>query len=438
MFEHLKLKAQVIAHTQRYRGGISVAVSGGCDSMALLALLAALQREVEFTLTLLHVNFGLRGAESDRDQQHVQAEAHTRGLPCRVHRVTAADLVLRQGRSLQEWARLIRQRELRHYCATHDCIAALAHHRDDLAETALYRLIRGVNVAQLPGMVQFDPPFWRPLLTLPQACLRSFCARQGIAYRTDSTNKKNSYARNRIRNLVMPQLTALHHDAAQHIITACEQAQALQAEAERELRVRWAKELQRGELNTEGLLQLPTCKASILLRLLLGNVSQATLAEVLVKITRGEEFSRQLRRGWRLVCERKKLKLRPCRDGIKLARKQQYEQIVRQTRLYFILESGARAETSDGLCVQADAGARQSMRYRLHRPTRREMRQWQGTSLRQSSLPRGVYVCKDNAGQQQLLNERGELLARKKLQCLSAGNSQDNLLESRLMAGDST
>ena len=186
------------------------------------------------------------------------------------------------------------------------------------------------------------------------------------------------------------------------------------------------------------MLQLPTCKATILLRLLLGNVSQATLAEVLAKITRGEEFSRQLRRGWQLVCARQKLKLVPCRDGIKLARKQQYEQIVRQTRLYFILESGARAETSDGLCVQAEAGARQSVCYRLHRPTRREMRQWRGTSLRKSSLPRGMYVCKDSAGQQQLLNERGEVLARRKLQFLSAGNSQDNLLEARLMAGDST
>ena len=438
MFEHLNLKAQVIAHTQRYRGGILAAVSGGCDSMALLALLATLQGELEFTLTVLHVNFGLRGAESDRDQQHVQAETRARGLSCRVHRVTAADLALRRGRSLQEWARLIRRRELRHYCATHNCIAALAHHRDDLAETALYRLIRGVNVAQLPGMAQFDPPFWRPLLTLPKACLRSFCARQGIAYRTDSSNRKNSYARNRIRNLVMPQLMELHHDAAQHIITACGQAQALQAEAERELRVRQAKELQRGELSTAVLLALPACKATILLRLLLGNVTQATLTEVLAKITRGEEFSRQLRRGWRLRCERQKLKLVPCRDGIKLARKQQYEQILRQTRLYFILESGARAETSDGLCVQAEAGARQSVCYRLHRPTRREITQWRDADLRKSSLPQSMYVCKDDTGQQKLLNERGELLARRKLQFLSAGNSKDNLLESRLMAGDST
>ncbi len=436
MFEQLELKAQVIALTRRYQGGVVAAVSGGCDSMALLALLAELQREVEFTLAVLHVNFGLRGAESDGDHQHVQAESQARGLPCHVHRITAADLGQRRGRSLQEWARLVRQRELRHYCATHNCIAALAHHRDDLAETALYRLIRGVNVAQLPGMVQFDPPFWRPLLTLPQACLRSLCARQGIAYRTDSSNNNNSYARNRIRNLVMPQLTALHHDAAQHIVTACHQAHALQVEAERELRQRWGQELQQGELSCTALRELPTCKASILLRLLLGNVAQVTVTQVLAKIASGEKFCRQLRRGSRLVGDGQKLRLVPGIDGVKLPRKRQYEQIVQQTRLCFILESGARAETSDGLCVQADAAARQSVCYRLHRPTQREMVRWQGKGWRKSSLPRGAYVCRDGSGQQKLLNARGELQAMLKFS--STGNCVNNLLESRLMAGDST
>lgn len=413
MFKHLQLKAQVAAFKQRYRGGIVASVSGGCDSMALLALLVALQREVEFTLAVLHVNFGLRGAESDGDQQHVQKMAQEWSLSCHVHRVTEADLAQQQGRSLQEWARLVRQRELRHYCATHDCIAALAHHRDDLAETALYRLIRGAAVAQLPGMVQFDAPFWRPLLTVSKACLHSFCTRQGIAYCTDSSNKDNSFARNRMRNLIMPQLAALHHDAAEHIIAACTQAQALQAETERELHQQWAKELAQGELDVVVLRELPCGKASILLRLLLGNVSQQMVAKVLAQIGRGEKFSQQLRSGVKLVSDRQKLRLMSCVDGVKVARRQQYQQIVRQTRLCFILESGARAETSDGLCVQADAAARQSMCYRLHRPTQREKVCWRGRSvpLRELRVPHTSYVCTDVAGRQRLLNERGQCLA---------------------------
>ena len=412
MFEHLQLKAQVTAFQPQYRGGIVAAVSGGCDSLALLALLAALRREVDFTLAVLHFNFGLRGAEADGDQQHVQAEAQARGLPCHVYRITAADLVLQQGRSLQEWARLIRQRELRHYCAQHNCIAALAHHRDDLAETALYRLIRGADVAQLPGMVRFAAPFWRPLLTLSKACLHSFCVRHGIAYRTDSSNKEDMFARNRIRNRIMPQLTALHHDAELHLIAACTQVRELHAEVERELHQQWAKELARGELSTAALRELPSCKASILLRLLLGNVSHKLVAKVLAHIGRGDKFSCQLRRGVKLVSDGQRLRLLPGVDGVKIARRQQYEQIVRQTRLCFILESGARAETSDSLCVQAEAAQEGSMCYRLHRPTRREKVQWRGKTvpLRKLHLPQASYVCKDDTGRQRLLNERGECL----------------------------
>ena len=372
MLEHLQLKAQVVNFTSRYRGGVVVAVSGGCDSLALLALLVEVRQEVEFKLAVLHINFGLRGEEADGDQQHVQDVAQARGLPCHVHRVTAADLARQRGRSLQEWARLVRQRELRHYCAEHDCVAALAHHRDDLAETALYRMIRGADVAQLPGMVEFDAPFWRPLLTVSKACLHSFCVQQGIVYRTDSSNEENRFARNRLRNLVMPQLTALHDDAAQHIIAACTQARQLYAETEQELRRQWGKQLTQGELDIAAVQELPRSKASILLRLLLGKVRQRTVAEVLAQIGRGEKFIRQLRRGWQLVSDGKKLKLQACVDGVKLARRQQYEQIVHQTRLCFILEAGACAETSDGVRVQAEADTGQSKCYRLYRPTRQE------------------------------------------------------------------
>ncbi len=406
----LKLRTQVLALVHRHRGGIVVAVSGGCDSMALLALLAELRQEVDFALAVWHVNFGLRGAEAEGDQQHVQTEAKARGLPCHVYRPTAADLAQRRGRSLQEWARLLRQRELRHYCATHDCVAALAHHRDDLAETALYRLIRGVNAAQLPGMVRFNAPFWRPLLTVSKACLHSFCVRRGIVYRIDSSNEENNYARNRIRNLVMPQLTALHHDAAAHVVAVCEQAQALHAEMERELCRRWTKELQQGELDLAALRALPTCKASILLRIFLGDVSQQTVATVLARVSEEGRFTQQLRRGQRVAGEGRKLRLQACVDGVKLARRQQFREIVRQTRLHFILEAGASAETADGLRVQAETEVRQrSVCYHLHRPTQREKVSWRGKRVprREVHLPHVAYVCTDAAGKQRLLDEQG-------------------------------
>ena len=437
IFKHLQLKAQVIDFTPRYRGGIVAAVSGGCDSLALLALLVALQREVKFTLAVLHVNFGLRGTEADGDQQHVLAAARGWGLACHVHQVDAADLAQRRGRSLQEWARLIRQRELRHYCQAHDCVAALAQHRDDLAETALYRLIRGADVAQLPGMVRFDAPFWRPLLTLSKACLRSFCAQQGITYRTDSSNRKCIYARNRIRNLVMPQLTTLHHNAAQNIVAACTQARELQATTEHELRTLWQAELQRGELTTAALQALPHCKTRMLLRLLLGNVAQQTVTKVLAQIDRGGKFVRQLRRGLLLTCDGQKLKLLPCVDGVKVARKQQYEQIVRQTRLCFILESGAHAETSDGLCVQADSGPGTQPALSSASPDTAGDRAVAGQKSAAVIFAAGDVCVQGRCWPAETAERARGVFDMMGLKFLSTGNCEDILLESRHMAGDS-
>ena len=414
MLAELRLKEQVTTFTRQYRGGVVVAVSGGCDSMALLELLTRVRAEVKFTLTVLHVNFGLRGAEADGDQHHVQAAARARGLACHVHRVNAADLAQRQGRSEQEWARGVRRRVLRCYCAEHACVAALAHHRDDLAETALYRLIRGADVAQLPGMVEFSAPFWRPLLTSRKECLRSLCERCGVVYRTDSSNRKNSYARNRLRNLVMPQLTALHHDAPLHLTVACEQASALRAEVERELRAMWQAELQRGALQAAALQAMPVCKAKILLRMLLGRVTQRTVTEVLAGISRGEKFTRQLRCGWRVDYDGVRLQVRRCVTGVKAVRTQQYMQIVQQQRLGFVLESGAYAETQDVSCRRADAAPARSVAYRLYRPTQREKVPCRGklVLLRRvrHELPATLYVQEDDRGGRVLVDGKGECL----------------------------
>ena len=415
MLGELQLKEQVMAFARQYRGGVVVAVSGGCDSMALLELLTQVRAEVEFGLAVLHVNFGLRGTEADGDQQHVQAAAQARGLACHVHRVNATDLAQRQGRSEQEWARWVRRRVLRQYCATHACIAALAHHRDDLAETALYRLIRGADVAQLPGMVEFSAPFWRPLLTCDKACLRSLCEQHGVAYRTDSSNRKNVYARNRLRNLIMPQLMVLHRAAPVHLITACQQAQALQAEIARELRLNWQAELQRGVLQAAVLREMPVCKAKILLRMLLGRVTQRMVTEVLARISREEKFTRQLRRGWQVDYDGVRLRVRRCMTGVKVARTQQYMQIVQQQRLSFVLESGAYAETKDVSCVREDDALACSVAYRLHRPTQREKVPWRGKAVLlrrvRHELPVKLYVREDDRGGRVLVNGKGECLA---------------------------
>ena len=178
-------------------GQLGVAVSGGADSVALLHLLL----EAGFPLTVLHVNHGLRGVESDADQEFVSQVALQLGIPFLVHRSDVP-----RG-NVEQWARRARYRWFRELIhAGYVTQVATGHTRDDQAETVLFRFLRGSGTAGLAGVRLEVGGIVRPLLDIGRADLRRYLKNRGIAWREDPSNQELSFRRNRIRHELLPLL----------------------------------------------------------------------------------------------------------------------------------------------------------------------------------------------------------------------------------------
>lgn len=189
---------------------VLVGVSGGVDSVVLLHALGALGFERE----VAHVNFGLRGADSDGDEAFVRQLCQEQGVPVHVDTPSTARYAEDHALSIQMAAR-----ELRY--AFFERIArdgglrrlALGHHVEDQAETVLLHLLRGAGPEGLAGMDvmrRLSPEcvtqVIRPLLDMHRAEIEAFAREQGIAWRTDDTNRDAKYRRGILRADVLPLL----------------------------------------------------------------------------------------------------------------------------------------------------------------------------------------------------------------------------------------
>lgn len=186
-----------------------VAVSGGPDSIALLSLLHRLAPSWRLTLTVVHCNYGLRGAESDGDESFVRTFCQELDLPLVIHR--PALVKRRQRSSLQATARDARydfMKQLAHEAGA-DRIA-VGHTANDQAETVLMWLLRGAGMAGLSGMPYIrEDTIIRPLLASTREEVLAYLAHEGLTYRRDSSNEKPLYHRNRIRKELLPVITRL-------------------------------------------------------------------------------------------------------------------------------------------------------------------------------------------------------------------------------------
>ena len=186
-----------------------VAVSGGPDSVALLSLLHRLAPSWRLTLTAVHCNYGLRGAESDGDESCVRDFCQERQLPLVIHR---PKLVKRQHRSsLQAAARDARydfMKQLAHEVGADRIV--VGHTANDQAETVLMWLLRGAGMTGLAGMPYVrEERIIRPLLAATREEVVAYLDHEGLTYRCDSSNDKPFYHRNRIRKELLPVITRL-------------------------------------------------------------------------------------------------------------------------------------------------------------------------------------------------------------------------------------
>jgi tRNA(Ile)-lysidine synthase len=200
-------------------------LSGGADSMALLAIVRAVDRRLGLGLVFaaVHVDYGMRGADSDRDSELVERGCEAAGVPLHVlrleRRLGGPDFQARAREARYTFARDVAGAEGAHALVT-------GHNRDDQAETVLYRLTKYASPRGLAGMRPRDGDVARPLLCLGAAEVRAYCRAAGIAFGEDASNARPDYARNRLRLEVLPRLEALNPRAAETLAAAALQAAA--------------------------------------------------------------------------------------------------------------------------------------------------------------------------------------------------------------------
>ncbi|AZA80918.1 tRNA lysidine(34) synthetase TilS [Chryseobacterium lactis] len=185
-----------------------LAVSGGADSMVLASLFKDLRDEMqseEYAFQVAHINYKLRGEDSDLDQKVVQTFCEKNHIKFHLYEVSEKDK--KPENSIQLWARELRynffkeiqKKEQLEYLVT-------AHHLNDQLETFIINLSKAAGINGLSGIPSNENHILRPLLNFSKKEIYAFAAQNNIEFREDLSNKKNDYLRNKIRNEIVPQL----------------------------------------------------------------------------------------------------------------------------------------------------------------------------------------------------------------------------------------
>ena len=194
---------------------LTIGVSGGADSVALLHILLRLSKEEGWKLQVLHVHHGLRGAEADRDAAFVEKLCLGFGISCETVYLDVRREAEKRKKGIEETARILRYQALEEKAAGGKI--AVAHHQNDQAETFLMRLCRGTGMEGLSAMRPVREKLIRPLLFCSRKEIEDYCQEQGLFWQQDSTNEEEAYTRNRIRHRVLPLLEGIHGGSTIHL-----------------------------------------------------------------------------------------------------------------------------------------------------------------------------------------------------------------------------
>ncbi|MEN9381254.1 MAG: hypothetical protein RI940_135 [Bacteroidota bacterium] len=223
------------------RSHFLLAVSGGVDSIVLAHLMHA----VKAKCTIAHVNFQLRGAESVRDEKFVESFAAQYQIPYKVFHSDTNEYAQKHKIAIQQAAREIRytwfealmkeidKKELEMGLEEQNnasnpkpnpkpVVLLTAHHENDNVETILMQLFRGTGIHGLTGIParrNDQLNLARPLLAFSKAEIIEYAQLNGLSYVEDSSNEKDDYTRNFIRNTLLPQMGTIFPKVSENIIS---------------------------------------------------------------------------------------------------------------------------------------------------------------------------------------------------------------------------
>ena len=210
MFEKDMFEKKVLETIKKYKmiengDSVIVAVSGGPDSISLLYTLIRLREKLNIKLTVAHVNHMLRDV-ADSETRYVEHFCECNYVDCFVKRVDVKKLAEEQKIGTEEAGRNVRYDFFEEvFEKIHAYKIAIAHNKNDNAETVLMNIMRGTGLSGIKGIEPVrNNKIIRPLIEMDRDSIDKYCSDKSLFPKFDETNLDNSYTRNKVRNLLIP------------------------------------------------------------------------------------------------------------------------------------------------------------------------------------------------------------------------------------------
>ncbi len=197
---------------------VTVALSGGADSVCLLYVFLELKEKYGIELSAVHINHMLRGDESDRDELFVTQLCKKLNVPLSVRRVDVNSIAKSTGESIELAARNVRYSVFKEIAQG---VVATAHSADDNLETLLYNITRGSGLKGVCGIPPKRDMFIRPLIFCSRSEIEAYLKKKDADFVTDSSNLTDDYTRNVLRHKVVPVLKKINPVAEQTVANMC-------------------------------------------------------------------------------------------------------------------------------------------------------------------------------------------------------------------------
>jgi tRNA(Ile)-lysidine synthase len=186
-----------------------------------------------YEVSALHVNYQLRGLDSENDQKLIETTCERYGIPFHIKRTDLHKQLEEKGGNLQEEARNERYTFFDNFTKTADSKIVFGHHADDQVETFFLNLARGAGIMGLAGMLEVNQCYLRPLLPFSKAEIIAYATENEVVWREDISNESNKYQRNKLRNVFLPAVKKVIPDVSESVLLLVRVFQESQRELEK-------------------------------------------------------------------------------------------------------------------------------------------------------------------------------------------------------------
>ena len=259
---------------------ILAAVSGGADSLCLLLILLLLRQAGKIRLCAVHVEHGIRGADSQKDARFVENFCKEQGVPIKVFHCRAEEYARAHKLTVEEGARVLRYSFFAQAAEEFGADKiAVAHNQNDCAETMLFHLVRGTGLKGMSGILPVRGRIIRPLLCAQRKEIEAYLAGRNQEFCQDKTNEELDYSRNKLRRQVFPVLNEVNSQAVTHMCQAAAlaaQAWELAEDLSRKAAEQYVCRKERGLVILEGILEEKPLLQTTLLRQALEETAESS------------------------------------------------------------------------------------------------------------------------------------------------------------------